>query len=346
MSAVVGDLSGAHPEPRVTRWTAAGRLTTATIALVPVIGLGIPFLRNAGLVQQLTQLLILIALAVTWNALAGYGGLVSVGQQAFIGLGAYTTIFLVQHGLPTFLAMLLAIVNCTVLAIPLSFLVLRLRGGQFAIGTWVVAEAIALMVALDESLGGGTGTSLRGLSGLDPAVRRALVYWFALAVVVVLVITLFVLLRSNLGLALQAIRDDEESAASLGVRVMMGKRVLYVLAAAGSGAAGTVILANSLFIQPQSIFGVQWTAYMIFMVLVGGLGTFEGPVLGALVFFLAQNAFADYGAWYLIGLGLAAIGFALLLPRGLWGLLEDRLGRRLTPIGYWLVSPVRTAQPR
>jgi len=323
---------------RVTRWTTSARLSTGGLAVVPVLLAAVPFLRNATAVQQLTSLLILVTLAVTWNALAGYGGLVSVGQQAFIGLGAYATIVLVQRGVPTFAAMALAVAVCAVLAVPLSFLVLRLRGGQFAIGTWVVAEAIALIVALDQTLGGGTGTSLGGLSGLDPVVRRAFVYWYAVAVAAAVVIGLFVLLRSSLGLALQAIRDDEGSAAALGVRVLRAKRVLYVFAAAGSAAAGTTILANTLFIQPNSIFGVQWTAFMIFMVLVGGLGTFEGPLLGAVVFFLAQKMFADYGAWYLIGLGAAAIAFALLLPRGLWGLLEDRLGRRLTPIGYWLVS--------
>jgi branched-chain amino acid transport system permease protein len=333
------------PRLAVSRWTTSARISTAAFAVVPVALAGLPFLRVTSLVQQLTTLLILVSLAVTWNVLAGYGGLVSVGQQAFIGLGAYGTILLTQWGIPVFAAMALSVVGSTVLAVPLSFLVLRLRGGQFAIGTWVVAEAIALLVALDQSLGGGTGTSLRGLSQFDPVVRRALVYWYALGVAVLLLVLVFVLLRSPLGLALQAIRDDEESAASLGVRVMSGKRVLYVLAAAGSAAAGTAILANSLFIQPSSIFGVQWTAYMIFMVLVGGLGTFEGPVLGAVVFFLAQNVFADFGAWYLIGLGAAAIGFALFLPRGLWGLLEDRLGRRLTPIGYWLVPDRRDVAP-
>jgi branched-chain amino acid transport system permease protein len=322
---------------QVTRWPRSAVLSTSALAAVPVIGAVLPFLRSATLIQQLTTLLILVLLAVTWNALAGYAGLVSVGQQAFIGLGAYGTILLVDKGVPVFGAMLLAVLACGVLAVPLSLLVLRLRGGQFAIGTWVVAEAIALVVALDQTLGGGTGTSLRGMAGIDPVVRRALVYWYVLAVAVATLIGLFVLLRSNLGLALQAIRDDEEAAASLGVQVMTGKRVLYVVAAMGSAAAGTAILANTLFIQPQSIFGVQWAAYMIFMVLVGGLGTFEGPLLGAVVFYLAQQLFADFGAWYLIGLGAVAIGFALVLPRGLWGLLEGRMGRRLTPIGYWVV---------
>ena len=103
--------------------------------------------------------------------------------------------------------------------------------------------------------------------------------------------------------------------------------------------AGALILANTLFIQPTSIFGVQYTAYMIFMVLVGGLGTFEGPIIGAIVFFVIQYNFADEGAWYLIGLGVVAMGFALFLPRGLWSVLTDRLHFQLLPVGYRLTRP-------
>jgi branched-chain amino acid transport system permease protein len=105
-----------------------------------------------------------------------------------------------------------------------------------------------------------------------------------------------------------------------------------VLAGFGCGAAGALTLANTLFIQPQSIFGVQWSAYLIFMVLVGGIGTFEGPILGAILFFVVQQQFADLGAWYLIGLGAVALAFALFLPRGLWSLV----GVRLLPVSYRL----------
>jgi branched-chain amino acid transport system permease protein len=149
---------------------------------------------------------------------------------------------------------------------------------------------------------------------------------------------LFVLLRSRLGASLQAIRDDEDAAASVGVRVVAGKRILFVLAAAGCGGAGAMTLANTLFIEPGSIFGVNYTAYMIFMVLVGGLGTFEGPILGAIVLFLIQNHWGSSGVWYLVGLGMAAILFALLLPRGLWGTLRDRYSIQLLPVGRFLVE--------
>jgi branched-chain amino acid transport system permease protein len=232
----------------------------------------------------------------------------------------------------------LAALASGVLAVVLAPLLLRLRGGQFAVGTWVVAEALALLVALDGDIGGGTGVSLRGLNTLAPDWRRAYTYWLTLAFTLLLLGLVFLLLRRRSGAAIQAIRDDEEAAASLGVRIMPLKFMLFVLAGFGCGAAGALVLTNTLFIQPQSIFGVQWSAYMLFMVLVGGIGTYEGPILGAVLFFLLQDWFAQYGAWYLIGLGAVAIAFALFLPRGLWSLADDRLRFRLLPVGYRLHS--------
>jgi len=184
---------------------------------------------------------------------------------------------------------------------------------------------------------------LRGLNVYPREVRTAFTYWLTLGFAVLLLLLLFLLLRNRTGVALQAIRDDEEAAASLGVRVGRLKFVLFVLAGFGCGAAGALTLANTLFIQPQSIFGVQWSAYLIFMVLVGGLGTFEEPIIGAILFFVIQYQFADLGAWYLIGLGLVAITFALFLPRGLWSLITDRLHIRLLPVGYHLIQLSRKA---
>ncbi len=320
--------------PVVQRWTRLSRGSTGG-ALVLLVALAfVPVLLGANATQKLTSLFVLVILAAMWNALAGYGGLVSVGQQAYIGLGAYGTIYLANHNVAPYPALLLATVFAGAVGLPVSYLVLRMRGGQFAIATWVVAEVFAIMVSLDKSLGAGTGTSLIELNRYTPDERRAYTYWLALGAMTFLLALLFVLLRSRLGASLQAIRDDEEAAASVGVRVMAGKRILYVVAALGCGAAGAVTLSNTLFIQPGSIFGIQWTAYMIFMVLVGGLGTFEGPILGAIILFLVQDWFADRGVWYLVGLGLTAILFALLLPRGLWGALEERFSLRLLPVGY------------
>jgi branched-chain amino acid transport system permease protein len=320
----------------VQRW---GRLSVSLTAFAVALGVGfafVPVLFGLGTQQKATTLLILVLLAVMWNALAGYGGLVSVGQQAFIGLGAYGTVWLTNHNMKPYQAMVVAALVCGAVCVPLSFLVLRFRGAQFAIGMWVVAEAAAILVSFDQSLGAGTGTSLIELNYYTPAQRQHYTYWLTLGMTVFFLALLFVLLRSRMGASLQAIRDDEDAAASLGVRVLQAKWVLFVVAGLGCGAAGAMTLANTLFIEPTSIFGVDWTAYMIFMVLVGGLGTFEGPIVGAIVLFVIQNEFADNGAWYLVGLGAAAIGFALLLPRGIWGTLEERFGLRIMPVGYRL----------
>jgi branched-chain amino acid transport system permease protein len=200
----------------------------------------------------------------------------------------------------------------------------------------VVAELAHLLVNLDPLVRGETGTSLIALNAFDPVLRRNLIYWLALAAMTGLLGGLFLLLRSRVGAAIQAIRDNEEAAASVGVRVTSTKRLIFVLAAFGVGLAGSLWLATALTFQPKALFSVQWTAYMIFMVLVGGIGTFEGAILGAVLFFLIETWFGSAGVWYLVGLGGTALVFALLLPRGIWGAIERRTGLRLLPVGYRL----------
>jgi len=322
----------------VRRWTRTSKLFTGGTGVVAVLLASVPLAFGPDIVQKTTTLLILVLLAAMWNALAGYGGLLSVGQQAFIGLGAYGTVFFAGFGMPPYIAMIVAVVVAGSLSIPISLFALRLRAAQFAIGMWVIAEVASIAVRLDQDLGAGTGISLSQLYQYDPSYRQAYTFWLALALTVVFLAALFFLLRSPLGASLQAIRDDEDAARSLGVRVAARKRLLFVLAGFGCAAAGVLIVANTLFIEPGSVFSVQWSAYMIFMVLVGGLGTFEGPILGAILLFAIQTTFTQGGPWYLVGLGATAALFALLLPRGLWGTIEERLGLRLLPVGYQVVE--------
>lgn len=330
----------------VHRWDRSSKLSVGGTAVTCVLLALVPFMFTQSTTENLTGLFILIILAAMWNAMAGFGGLVSVGQQAFIGIGAYATIVLAEQGLNAYLAVVLAALVALVLAVPTSFLALRLRGGQFAIAMWVIAETFRLVLVQFESLGGGTGKSLTTLNEYAPADRQAYVYWLALALTVGLLLALALLLRGRLGTALQAIRDDEVGASSLGVRTMVAKRLIFLFSAFGCGAAGALIAVNSLRIQPDSIFGVQYSAYMIFMVLIGGLGSFEGAIIGALVFFGIQQQFADQGTSYLIGLGLLAILFTLVAPGGIWGAVQKRTGLRLMPLGYRLRGlPAREGRP-
>ncbi len=326
--------------PAVERWTLLSVIFTAGLGCFIGLLAVAPLVLGQNSLNNLIQLYFLVILAIMWNALAGYGGLVSVGQQAFIGIGAYAVVFFsVQHSLNPYVAMLLATVLGAAVSIPVAAVVLWLRGGAFAIGMWVVAEVFAILVSLDSTLGGGTGTSAVLAFNLryTPEQRLRNTYWVALAAAVALLVALFVLLRTRLGASLQAIRDDEEAAKSLGVRVLLGKGVLFVLAGAGCTAAGAIILAWQLSIVPlgpDSIFGVNWSAKMIFMVLVGGIGTFEGPIVGALILYLLQSYVSNSGVWYFVMLGAIAIAVALFLPKGVWGSLQERFNLQLLPIGY------------
>jgi branched-chain amino acid transport system permease protein len=330
---------------KVQRWTLTSRLFTGGAGVVALLLAGVPLVFGADVVEKLTTLLILVLLAAMWNAMAGYGGLLSIGQQAFIGIGAYATIFFADLGVPPYVAMVVAMLVSGALSLPISLIALRLRAAQFAIGMWVIAEVASILVRQDQNLGAGTGIALIQLYHIDPSFRQAYTFWLALAFAVLFLGALFWLLRSPLGTSLQAIRDDEDAARSLGVNVSARRRLLFVLAGFGCSAAGVLVVANTLFIEPGSVFSVQWSAYMIFMVLVGGLGTFEGPIIGAVLLFAIQTIFIQGGPWYLVGLGATATLFALLVPRGLWGLVEERFGLRLMPVGYWVVGSVARQVP-
>jgi branched-chain amino acid transport system permease protein len=316
---------------RTSRWAVLPALAGLT-----VLGL-LPFILGQGATSTLVNFFILLTLGMTWNLLAGYAGLVSVGQQAYIGIGAYSVLYLAQHGVEPFFALPIAAVFCAVAAVPISLLVFRLRGGYFAIGTWAVAEVLSLLTIRSTSLGGGTGTNVPGLDGFDPVVLGAYTYWASLVVAVLTLAGCYLMLRSRVGLALTAVRDDEVAARSVGVRVPRAKRAVYMAAAIGAGGAGGLLAISQLNVEAGNVYGVQWSAYMIFVVLIGGIGTLEGPILGTIVFFVLQQTLSSYGGWYLIIVGSVAVLMAVWIQQGIWG-LADRFGVRLFPVGYRVTS--------
>jgi branched-chain amino acid transport system permease protein len=339
MSVVTDTAVRSEENFRVTRsrrnvaWTGAG-------ALIVVVVLALfPYIVYSGTTTIMVQAFIVLTLASMWNLMAGYAGLVSVGQQAFVGLGAYFVLIIATHGLSPFVGLPLAAIGCGLAAVPLWWLLARLRSGYFAIATWVLATAIMLFIEKFPSLGSGTGLPLPGLSGLSPTLLSAYTYWIGLAVTVVALAAMYLLLRGRLGLVLTAIRDDEVAARSSGARVGLARLLVFAVAAIGCGAAGGLLAISELQVQPNAVFTVQWTAEMAFATIIGGLGTIEGPILGTAVFILLQQTLASYNAWYLIILGLVAIAVALFARRGLWGLVDEYLHVRLFPVGYWLWEP-------
>jgi len=327
---------------RVTRsrrnvvWSGVG-----AVVLIVVLFL-FPYYVGPGTTGIMVQGLIVLTLASMWNLLAGYAGLVSVGQQAFFGIGAYFVLIPAMHGVSPWAGLVISALAAAVAALPLWLLVSRLRLGYFAIATWVLASAVMLVVEQFTSIGGGTGKPLPGLSGLSPAVLTAYTYWAALTVAVLAIGGVYFLLRSRVGLVLTAIRDDERAARSSGARVGLARLLVFVVAAAGCGAAGGVLAIQQLQVVPDGsggVFSVQWTAEMAFAVIIGGIGTIEGPILGTVLYMVLQQTLQSYNAWYLIVLGLVAVAIALFARRGLWGTLDSRFNFRLFPVGYYVWAP-------
>lgn len=156
-------------------------------------------------------------------------------------------------------------------------------------------------------------------------------FWMALGLAVGVVIRIYLLNRSARGLALSAIRDNEVAANMSGVAVRRTQVAVYVMVASLTGLAGAVFLLKNVSIDPDSFFSIQWTAQMVIIVMLGGIGTIEGPILGAAVFFLLRENLADLGtAWFII-LGVLLIAVMLRAPEGLWGLVQRKTGLRLFP---------------
>lgn len=324
----------------VERATRLSRAAVALGVLGVLVAATLPAWADSGTLRDGVELACYFLFAMMWNLLAGYGGMVSIGQQAFFGLGGYGMLVLADHaGVNPFVAIVLAALATAVLAWPLSWLAFRLQGGYFAIGTWVIAEVFRLGVANISAVGGGSGTSLTALRGIDKATRESVTYWMALACVVASIGLVYLFLRSKRGLALLAIRDNEVAARSQGIAVGRMKLAVYAVAAFGAGLAGALYFVGNLRISPDAAFSVNWTAFAIFMVVIGGLGRIEGPLIGAVVFWALNKFLSDYGTWYLLGLGVMAIVMTIYFKQGLWGYAHQRWGWTLLPTSRRLDTP-------
>lgn len=309
------------------------RLLIGLGGLILIALLALPLVGSALLIDKLILLMIYVILAVMWNLLAGYVGLVSVGHQAFVGLAGYFMIRLVEGGTQPFLAIVLGAALVLMVAWPLSWFVLRLKAAEFAVAMWVIAEALRSTVMFGPLIQGETGRSLVAMNALDADLRRTVIYLMAVVAAAGALAFSHALLRGKPGAEAQAIRDDEEAAGSVGIPTMQVKRLIFILSALGCAVAGALWLASSITYQPRTAFGIQWSVFMLFMVLVGGLGSFLGPVIGAVVFFLLQEFFGDFGAWYLAGIGVVAMLAALYAPRGIMGLIIDHFHREPLSMG-------------
>jgi branched-chain amino acid transport system permease protein len=325
---------------RVTRTSQAAKVAALLGSLLLIVLIVAPWWAGRADLRLMGEIFLYLALASLWNLMAGYAGLVSVGQQAYVGFGGYMLFALtIFAGFSPVVAIVGAGVLGALISVPVALLIFRLRGAYFAIGTWVIAEVFRLSFAQISALGGGSGSSLpveivRSMAD-GRAAREALSYWLALGVAVCVIAVIYLFLRSRQGLALTAIRDNELAASSLGIDIWRTKFVVYVVTSALTAMVGALIYLQKLRISPDAAFSVNdWTAFVIFIVVIGGIGTIEGPIIGTLIFFALRETLADLGTVYLMVLGVVAILVMLRAPKGVWGLIRARFGLELFPLSF------------
>ena len=317
----------------VQRSTALSRAAVWGGVVGAFVLVSVPWWGASSLMRWAVEVMCFLVLAQMWNLLAGYGGLISVGQQAFVGVGGYGLFIFAQHmGIHPFLAVPLGGVLAAAIAALTAKLMFRLRAGYFAVGTWVLAEVIRIAFSNLSTTGGGSGQSLTVMARMPKEFRESGTYWIACALLICASISINLLLRSRFGLALTAVRDSETAAESQGVDVAGLKFRVYVLSAFGTGLVGALYYLNTLRIAPSSAFDLNWVVAAIFIVVIGGIGTVEGPMVGVALFFGLRWLLADYGSWYWMAMGVLAVGVMVFAPHGLWGLIHKTTGIELLPM--------------
>ena len=307
---------------RVRRQTPSGLVALAIGIGVLIAIVAMPWWASQGLIRDVVEICCYIAVAQMWNLMAGYGGLVSVGQQAFIGVAAYTMFVMAQFwGINPFLAVLLCLIAPAILAIPTYGLLHRLEGAYFAIGTWVLAEVMRLATSVFGYVNAGAGLSLRVMTEYSAHERAIGVSLLCALMLLVTIGGSYWLLRSRYGLALTAMRDNPVAAASQGVNVGRLRFLIWFAAAIGTGLAGAIYFMAQLRITPPAAYDSNWAIVAIFIVMIGGLGSIEGVIIGALIYFFAEQWFGQYGATYLVVFGLLTLFMALFARGGVWGLI-------------------------
>lgn len=317
--------------------TAAVWLGVAAAVVVVAVP-WLPYFGTPAFMHWAVEVMCYLILAQMWNLLAGYAGLMSVGMQAFVGVGGYSVFIFAQHlGINPFLSIPIAGAAAAAAAALTSPLVFRMRAGYFAIGTWVLAEVFRIGFSNVSTLGGGSGQSLTVMTRIDRGAREIAIYLIAAATLIVASLAINLLLRSRFGLGLTALRDSEAAAESQGVDVRALKLQVYTLSSFGAGLVGAIYYTAVLRISPSAAFDLNWVVAATFIVVIGGIGSVEGPIVGAAIFFALRWLLADYGTWYWLVMGAVAVIVIILAPAGVWGFIRGRWDIQLLPLQRRLV---------
>ena len=277
------------------------------------------------------MVLLYALLGMSWNLLGGYTGQISFGHAAFFGTGAYTsTILLLRFGISPWLGMLVGALLAVLLSLPLGWLTFRLRGPYFALATLASAEVVRVIVYNWDSLTGG-GDGLNILANLGGTLRF---YYIIFGLTAVGLLVMRGCVHSRWGYFLNAIREDEDAAEALGVPATRMKIIVLAISAFFVALAGSFFASYQLYINPDLVYESQISIQMIVVTIVGGIGTLEGPIVGALVLVPLSEYFRGLSpvANPLI-YGFFIVIFMLFLPEGIVSRVRRLLTRRTAAVG-------------
>lgn len=279
----------------------------------------VAFFGSKNALRILTKTFLYCTMAVMWNLMSGYTGMTSLGQQAFIGVAGYSMAVMTTTYLASYwIGLLVGGAIGALLALILSVILFRMRGMYFAVATWVIAEALKTFFLSWKYVNQGGGMAVTGRPD------RQVIYLVALAICVAALVVVYILLNSKIGLGLTAMRDDADAASSVGVNIFKSKLLCFVIAGLFTALAGGWYFLNNVSIYPASGYGNSWTVAVVFIVIIGGIGTMAGPIVGSVVYIALAEILADYPGWSNIILGLIAILVILFLPDGILGTLQKK----------------------
>ena len=294
--------------------------------LLVFLCLGLAGALSTNAMRYLFRIFLYICLGEAWNLLSGFAGLISLGQQLYIGLAGYSLAVATSlYHLPFGAGLLIGAAVSVVAAYLLSFLLFRMNGMYYSIATWVAAEAMSMFFFSWTYVGQGSGMTI----SISPYPTIDRLYPMAVLLCALALIVITLMMRSRLGLALMTIHDDPDAAASIGVDLRRIRMIAFLVSALIIALTGGLFFINQGTIYPDSGFDISWTISAVFIVIIGGSGTVTGPMAGAVVYVLLHEYLANYPGWSNLILGVLTIGMILFFPRGIIGALRKRLGVEL-----------------
>jgi branched-chain amino acid transport system permease protein len=244
-------------------------------------------------------------------------------MQAFIGIGGYSlAVFSVTYGLNVYVSIFLGAIISVVFAFIVSPALFKMSGVYFAIGSWVVAEALVIWFSNWEFVHYAQGIGISTVYAISPEQ----IYYTALILGVGSILVVFLIMRSKTGLVLMAMRDSASSAETMGVKLYKTKLICYLVSSFVTGLAGGIVYMQQGYIIPTSGFSISWTIAMTFMVIIGGMSTMEGPIIGAIIYVVLTQYLYNFPGISMIILGAIAILVIMVAPKGITGTIYNKTG--------------------